>query len=109
MNIQKIQGTSFTGTVNLTQQADAKNPLIRPLINHLKHHCGSKKVNHRIFFEVNAGDGPDIIAVSSTYKGNSKFSRLKAEFLSKINSEPIKDLIEWANGTKKWEKEINKI
>lgn len=48
MNINKIQNPSFTGTVHLEGQARANDPILRPLIHHLKYNCGNKNVHHYI-------------------------------------------------------------
>ena len=49
MKIQNNENVSFKGIVKFTKQADAENPVIRPLVNYLKHHCGGKSVEHELY------------------------------------------------------------
>lgn len=48
MNIYKTQNTSFKGTVHLLNAARANDPVLRPLIHHLKYNCGNKNIHHYI-------------------------------------------------------------
>jgi len=114
--LQGNQNLGFTGTVNIVNLAIKKearanihagNPVLRPLIKHLKHNCGSKDVHHTI----NIGDLH--IGVNSSYKSAAKingvdeFTReqiiIKKTPLEKKN---ITDLIEWSKGNKEWMKGI---
>lgn len=48
MNVDKTQNANFSGTVHLVGQAKANDPILRPLIHHLKYNCGNKNTHHYI-------------------------------------------------------------
>lgn len=100
MNIQKTQGPSFKGPVYLTRQADAKNPILRPLINYFKHHNGG---SHKIHFDdnlntiiVTALPGPD----GKIYAGKGAAMDLYVTSPKKIEAEEIKKIIKLAEESK---------
>jgi len=113
MNIQKNQNINFTSYVNIVDKADAKNPLLKPLINQLKHHAGGKDVFHT----VQLVDG--FVCVKSKYlpktsvNGASAFVRHissdKIGIDGPISKDMIEKLVEWSKGTKKWIQDVKNL
>lgn len=68
MNIAKTQNVAFNGTVHLEGQAKSNDPILRPLIHHLKYNCGSKDIHHYI----KVCDADDFIQLKSVYHSKTK-------------------------------------
>lgn len=69
MQINKIQKTNFKGTVHLLNQSRANDPVLRPLIHHLKYNCGNKDIHHYI----------DVCDIDDSiqYFGSAYYSKVK--------------------------------
>lgn len=108
MKIQNNENVSFKGIVKFTKQADAENPVIRPLVNYLKHHCGGKSVEHELYmnkmnvrvhskyipkWKLNGFDRHDNLVVVG---GNQGHVEIVNELLVKL-----KNTTEWAKNLKK--------
>jgi len=113
MQIQNNQNINFKGAkVKFSKQADAENPILRPLVNYLKHNCGGNSVQHHI--QIN-----DIqLGVDSSYKPITtlgdidKFSKsfgivgdnpVTKENVQKVIAE-LKETTSWYRNIKKMEK-----
>lgn len=74
MKVNKTQNIAFRGTIHLKGCAKASDSILKPLIHQLKHHCGSKAVQHYI-------DVDDIgsMRIYSTY-GLGTQDRFKSRF-----------------------------
>lgn len=108
MNINRTQSVNFKGIVHLRRMEEAQNPVLRPLIEHLKHHSGSKRVHH--FIDINSENNA-IEIIESVYitkpivNGVKKHSRILGN--GSLN-EPasIDKLINLIDATKIWFRDI---
>lgn len=95
MEIKRSQNVSFNGTVKFAKQSDAENKLLRPLINHLKHHCNGE---FRISYNKDL-----YIGVSTTYEGTAKGINVVS---GKPTDKHIYQIIGWSNGINHWRKSL---
>lgn len=68
MNVNKTQSFSFKGIVHLEGQAKSDDPILRPLIHHLKYNCGNKDVHHY----VDVSDIDNSIQLKSVYHSKTR-------------------------------------
>lgn len=91
MNIVKTQNVSFNGTVHLEGQAKSYDPILRPLIHHLKYNCGNKNFHH--FIDVSADNCIQLKSVyHSKTRGAGGFSII-LDGRKKKNADYVKELI----------------
>lgn len=92
MNIDKTHNTSFKGIVHLRGQAKANDPILRPLIHHLKYHCGNKNVHHSI----------DVCDINNSIKSVNTVYRSKVKIFDGFG-------IKWGGGREKTAEYIKEL
>lgn len=108
MNIDKTQNVNFKGTVHLLDGVNSQNPVIRPLIHQLKHHCGSDKVVHYVaYYPLGSASKAHCADVTSVYVPKNPINgvdQFKQQIRLVVLGSEIerKELYNWKKDTKEW-------
>ena len=113
MDIKRTQNVNFTGTVILKKQALAENPLLRPLIKHLKNHCGGKDITHiikadELCLSVMSSYKPQK-PVNGHYKFLKSFDIVSCESDPSITKKNVNQMIDWSKEIPSWAKNIKNM
>jgi len=113
MDIKRTQNVNFTGTVILKKQALAENPVLRPLIKHLKNHCGGKDIKHiikvdKLCISVASSYTPQK-PVNGHYKFLKSFDIVSGESDPSITKENVNQMIDWSKEIPSWVKNIKNL
>jgi len=113
MRVERNQTINFSGKVILLNKTDPNNPLLRPLIKQLKHHCGGDDIVHYIqmgeFISSNPIKNEYYFNISSRHTPTKRFCGIDSfvrsdSFNSKnpLSKEDVDKALAWAKGTKSY-------
>ncbi len=109
MKIEINSNPCFKGRILTKTPTKLKTPVIRPLVNYLKHSCGNNKILHSVQI------GENYISIISSYTPESQVNNidfLKRETMitnkksNSVTKKLVNKAIKWASETNNWQRNI---